>query len=217
MNPKDQHKTGEDAPPQDFENRAEFKTLIETLESSPALEPSHDFTARVMAEIDRRKAPAQIRPRFPLGERVQQILSRLTETASSKDIALCFILAGFFYLVLGFVLYFGLQRLGVQGSVSAWVRMQPYVAFGFAVGLGGLGGLIFWDGQTALRVAQAGSIVYILLSLSNTAFLQVSPDRPFNVYGMLCFAAGSLLLGGFLATTVRKFWRQSFCAVGPCA
>jgi hypothetical protein len=211
-----QHRNGE--PPQDFESRPEFEKIIDTLRATPPIEPDPGFNARLMAAAGRQQAPAARRRAGNAAfSSLQRILANLTQTASAKEIALCFLLSGFFYFVLGVVLYSGLKTILGGNDLSGWLVMQPYLAFGFAAGLGALGLLILFDGQRALRIAHYGTIAYIVLVISNAVLLQVSPERPFNVFGLLLFTAGSLLLGVFLATAVRKFWRNAICTADSCS
>jgi hypothetical protein len=204
-------------PPENFEHLSEFKALIDTLQTTPGLEPEPGFTGRVMSAVyGQRRSVSKRRDGYPVSARLQRVLAGLTQTASAKDIALCFLLAGFFYLVLGLVLYFGLKSAAAAGPLSGWIAIQPYLAFGFAAGLGAMGALILADGPTALRIAHLGTVTYIVLVLSNAVLLQISPARPFNVYGILFFTAGSLLLGIFLVTAVRKFWQNALHTADSC-
>ena len=118
MEEKDKKQTpepGESTPsstvPVDFETRPQLESVIEKLRQSPAVEPHPDFTLQVMARIadtqsemaDAASATRQMKAR------ATSLMRYLTETPSVSDIALCFLLAGFFYFLLGVIFFLGLQ------------------------------------------------------------------------------------------------------------
>jgi|GEM_PF-1120308 len=199
-----------DQAPVTFETFEEFAPVIALVKASKSVEPNPGFTQRVMSKI----APvtekrARSRRCYPRRHTTGILFNNLTQAASGADIALCFFLAGFFYLILGFVFWVGLKSFEPHLSAAGWFMLQPRIAFITAGLLGALGLIIMIKGLSGVRIAQMGVIGYILFSVFNGIRLHMAPTSPFNSAGILCFVGGSALLGLFLAATVQKYRQQT--------
>lgn len=196
--------------PDAFETYEEFAPIIALAKASEPVEPRPGFTRRVMSKI----APGteehpQSRRHYPRRHTTGALLSNLTQAASRADIALCFFLAGFFYLILGIVLFVGLKSFELRLSETGWIMLQPRIAFVTAALLSALGLILMIKDLSGIRIAHVGVIAYILFSVFNGIRLHLAPASPFNLAGILCFVGGSVLLGLFLAATVQKYRRQT--------
>ena len=224
MNPKNSNNSnnsddssGDDLqlPPEDFETFDEFQPIIALAKTSMPAEPPEGFTQQVMSRI---AAPEKTGGPHTAGilnrRRLKAAFNNLTETESGAEIALCYLLAGFFYFVLAVVFLIGLKTVGARMSASLWISVQPQIAFVTAGGLAALGYLLLKDGMPAIRIAYTGTIVYILFSVFNGIRLHMTPSSPFTLSGILCFVSGAVLLGLFLVTTLHKYRQQILNTIG---
>ncbi|KPJ76750.1 MAG: hypothetical protein AMJ54_10445 [Deltaproteobacteria bacterium SG8_13] len=195
-----------------FEAQQAFGRVIEQLRAEPAAEPAADFTLRVMAgisEVQSEMTDAATAAR-QLKKRTASLLRYLTETPSLSDIALCFLLAGFFYFLLGVIFFLGIQNLEPLPETAGWLRLQPQVAMLTAGVLGTLGLLLLLvAGGFALRLARLGTIAYIGFSVFNGIWISLENTGPFTPIGLLCFTAAPVLLGLFLAASLQRYHRRA--------
>ena len=197
--------------PEDFETRPEFSPLIDRLRTEEAAEPGPDFTLRVMAGIDEvqselAEAATAVKQ---IKQRTASLMRYLTDTPSVRDIALCFLLAGFFYFLLGVIFFLGLQNLQPLPPTAQWLRLQPQVAMITAGVLGTLGLLLLLDGGMAMRLARIGTIAFIAFSVVNGTWISLENTGPVTSIGVLCFIAAPVLLGLFLAASLLRFGRRA--------
>jgi hypothetical protein len=196
--------------PDAFESFEEFAPIIALAKASESFEPQPGFTRRVMSKIAptaEKHAPS--RGHYRRRRTTGILFKNLTQAASGSDIALCFFLAGFFYLILGIVFYVGLKSFELRLSEAGWIMLQPRIAFVTAGLLGALGLILMIKGLSGVRIAHMGIIGYILFSVFNGIRLHMAPTSPFNLAGILCFVGGSVLLGLFLGATVQKYRQQT--------
>ena len=217
MEEKDKKQTpdsGESKPPStvpvDFETQPQLERAIEHLRQSAAIEPQPDFTLQVMAGIadtqsemaDAASAARQMKAR------ATSLMRYLTETPSVSDIALCFLLAGFFYFLLGVIFFLGLQTLQPLQVTAGWLRLQPQVAMLTAGMLGTIGLLLLIDGGIAMHLAQVGTLLFIAFSVFNGTWVSLDTSAAFAPIGLICFTAAPVLLGLFLAASLQRYRRQ---------
>jgi len=196
--------------PDSFETFEKFAPIIALAKASESVEPHPGFTRRVMSKIaPTTEEHAQSRRCYPRRGTTGILFKNLTHAASGADIALCFFLAGFFYLILGIVIFVGLKSFELRLSAAGWIMLQPRIAFVTAGLLGALGLILMIKGLSGVRIAHMGVIGYILISVFNGIRLHMAPTSPFNWAGILCFVGGSILLGLFLAATVQKYRQQT--------
>ena len=199
-------------PPTDFETRPEFLPIIDRLRAEQTVAPPTDFTPRVMAGIYevQTEMTAAASSAWQMKKRAASAMRYLTETPTGADIALCFLLAGFFYFLLGVIFFFGLQTMQPVPVTAGWLRLQPQVAMITAGVLGTLGLLLLLDGGTAMRLAQIGTLVFIAFSIFNGMWISLENGGPFISFGFLCFTAAPALLGLFLTASLQRYRRRVF-------
>jgi hypothetical protein len=194
--------------PDDFEVAPAFETIRTLAGSSANAAPPQDFTHKVM----RRLAEKAIGFRQSLDDqsrkhRLQVSIRNLLIPASAVEIATCFFLTGFFYLVLGIILHFGLKSLAIDSPAAGWIYYQPHIALLTAMGFAAVGVFLLQNNRLAYRIANLAIICYILLSIVNGVQVRINPATPFSFSGVLCFSAGATILGLFLAVAVNNFRR----------
>ena len=121
-------------PPKQFENMKKFENIINIAQDSKAVSPPDNFTKKVMENLP-------VGPNVPESELsklylllFQNLNFRVwTEVETDGECAFCFLLAGFFYFIMGIVLTLGLKNMGGHVHVSGWVMIQPKIAFASAI------------------------------------------------------------------------------------
>ena len=191
--------------PEDFENQEKFKSIILQAQNSSSVPVPDDFTARVMDRISTDPQHKKLK----IGDRLVHACKTVhpkdwTELADESECAWCFLLAGFFYFILGIVLLGGLKTLQTGIMLAPWVTFQPQIAFITALGFMALGMILLKKSKFTIKIAQVGSILYIGFAVINGIGIQAVPGNPFNVAGMFCYTGGAILLGLFLVVTLQK-------------
>lgn len=189
--------------PEEFETREPFKSIILLAQKSPVPDPPPDLTEKVMTRIaarERRLMHEQIRVAF---NKIN--IRRWTEVSDQTECALCFFMAGFFYLVFAFVLLMGLKAAGSKSPLAVWIIIQPQIAFITALGFSAIGIILLKKSDSAVKIAQVGSIMYVGFSVFNAIGIRRAPGNPFSAAGVICFVGGTLILGIFLIVIVQKY------------
>ncbi len=201
--------------PDNFESQERFKHIIPLLKNASQLPVPPNFTANVM---DRLAARKRLSPYVSPFEGFGKINIRMwTDVADATECALCFYLAGFFYFIMSMVLIIGLKALGTQAPLAVWIIIQPQLALLNALGFAALGIILVKKSASAIRIAQAGTIIYIGFTVFNGLGIRKTPGNPFNAAGLLCFVGGALILGVFLLVVLQKYqtkWTTIGTAVG---
>jgi hypothetical protein len=124
---------------------------------------------------------------------------------SRADCALCFILSGFFYLVVCIVMMIGFEPGSSGLPVESWWRLQPFFTLCYAVGLTLIGALVFLNRQITHRLARLGIMIYFSFTLVNGILSHWFPGESQTVAGWLLFSVGAALLGIFLLVTLHRY------------
>lgn len=183
---------------------ARFQDLTEIMRNAPRQEPPEGFTARVMERIPDGK-PSARRSLWSRIFRDPVFTTSLTfgfrGAVTKSECAFYFLLTGFFYLVLGCILMFGLRRFA--GFVQpAWLSLQPLFGILLAIGLCALGFLLYTDGQGALRTARIGTALYGVLILLNGSIGALWAQLPVALFFAVIFSATGLGMAALLGIAV---------------
>lgn len=191
----------------DFESDPAFAPIIERMRAETAAEPHPGFTQQVMAVIAEMQTAKTGSTAFwqQVRRRIAATVAYLTDTPSAADIALCFLLAGFFYFMLGIIFFFGLKSIEPLPATAQWLRLQPQIAMLTAGVLGTLGVLLLLDGRLAMRLARIGTLAFIVFSVFNGTWFGVTGAASYRLFGLLCFTLAPVLLGLFLAASLQRF------------
>ena len=143
--------------------------------------------------------------------------------ASVLELASCFFLTGFFYLVLGLSLYLGIYSLGLGSSTIDWLKYQPIIAFFIAFSFITVGFILLKKTRLAFRIANLSIFCYILLAIINSVQAYAGLGNHMSYTAVHSVSAGSIIMGIFLAMTLNNFQRLSslppkdpFDAEGSC-
>jgi len=189
----------------DLENIASLTRL------TPRAEPPADLDARVMARIESIKPDLWSRAREFLLQPVDTRIDfkrAFSGSVSGSECSFYFIMAGFYFLIVGLILLFGIGRFGGEWLMVRWVRMQPHVALTTAVWLVVLGVFILKDGEVAARVARVGTVVYIVILLLDAVAIHLTVGFPLALVFLFSFIGTGILAGVFLAKIIWNYGKN---------
>ena len=191
-------------PPADFESFDELKPIISLAKSAEELDPPNDIIQGVMSRIsatDLNAGERVYRNRLKAGYR------SFTAPTSRMEIAFCYFLAGFFYLVVGSIAFIGLNSLQPHVSFSNWLNLQPQIALVSASGLFLLGYFLTKNKGKATRIVDVGTKVFLLTHLFNGIYIHTQTPNLAQLPVQIGFVGGSVGLGLFLVTVMSRYSR----------
>jgi len=198
------------------EKLARFRDLTEIMEKAPQQESPEGFTARVMARLPEGKATVR-RFSFRRPFRIPAFTTDLTlgfrRPVTKTECAFYFLLTGFFYLVLGFIMMFGLQRFA--GLLHpGWLSVQPLFGLLLAVGLAALGFVLYTNGRSAVRIARIGTVLYAALVFLNGWIGALWTHVPVAVFFAAIFSVTGLVMVAFLRIAVDRYTPETIYSQG---
>jgi len=146
-----------------------FRDLTGIMENTSPKQPTESFTAKIMARLPEEKVA---RPRFFLKQLfgnsafATNLNLGFRSPVTKTECSFYFFLTGFFYLVLGLILMLGLSLSGGL-SYPEWLTMQPLIGLLLAVELIAMGIAVYTNGESAIRFARVGMILYAVLVILN--------------------------------------------------
>jgi len=184
----------------------EYSDITDIMKATPAVPPPADFTDRVMGRVCVCDPclSGKIRQKFSQWSPRQVLGALFVTPATASECCFCFIMAGFFYLIMGIVLFVGLRAIGGD-ILGGGLIYQPLASFVIAAGLGALGILLRKKSLRALKTVRFGMLIYCGVVLVGGVSLQVDSTIPFNPAALICFTTGGILMGAFLMLIVKKY------------
>ena len=199
-------------------NMNEYKDIIYLMETTPEVPVPDGFTQSVMARLTEAELPYWVRLRRVLGQGTTFDLDLhlgFRKQVSKTECAFYFLLTGFFYLVLGFIMMFGLQRLaGLLHPGSGWLSVQPLFGLLLAVGLAALGFVLYTNGRSAVRVARIGTVLYAALVFLNGWIGALWTHVPATVFFAAIFSVTGLGMAAFLGIAVDRYTPETISSQG---
>jgi hypothetical protein len=196
------------------EKWARFRDLTEIMKMAPPQESPEGFTARVMARLPEGQEAVRL---FSF-RRIFRAPAFTTDLGFRRPVtraecAFYFLLTGFFYLVLGFIMMFGLQR--IPGLLHpGWLSVQPFFGLLLALGLAALGFVLYADGRTAIRVARIGTALYAALVLLNGSIGAFWTQIPVAAFFAAIFSLTGLGMAAFLGIAVNRYAPETISSQG---
>jgi hypothetical protein len=182
--------------------------IIALIKSTPAIEPTDDFTRRLMSrlpEFDQGIWAKAKKTLFnPSGTGVQSRWAQILPVSNKRECSFCFFITGFFYLIMGIVLMAGFKAIGSSMAAMEWITLQPHLTIGAAAWLLVLGMVLMMDGSTAIKIARYGTLFYIFFTVFNGILMRPYLHVPYAGVFIIGFVATSALMGVMLALAVKK-------------
>ncbi len=198
-------------PPKRFESMKKYEHIINLAQDARAVFPPDGFTEKVMESLPSgpNAAESKLLKLFSMLFKKYNFRA-LIEVETDAECAFCFLMAGFFYFIMGIVLGVGLKTTVGIAPVSGMVMIQPQIAFATAFVFIALGFVLLKQSILAIKIAHFWIFIYIGFSILNSIGIQMAPGNPFSVIGMLFLTTGTVLLGFFLAVIVHKYKEMVF-------
>lgn len=181
----------------------EFSDIIETLKKAPRIKPPAGFVQAVMDRITPLQQPSA--PVSPLRYHWVRLRKTLKSVPSRTEVIICFLIAGFFYLVMGTVLFVGLRQLKSLAAIPDWILFQPQIAVCSAVIFIVLGLLLYTEDQRVLKLASLCPIIYFGFAVTNAMGLHRSLSGSGAGLAILFLMGNSVVMGGFLAVMAQRY------------
>jgi len=186
---------------------SEYKDIIQLMDATPKVPVPDRFTQRVMARLAETELPYWLRLRRVLERGLAFNLELdlgFQKQVSKAECAFYFFLTGFFYLVLGFIMVFGLQRFA--GLLHPkWLSVQPLFGLLLAVALTSLGFVLYANSRAAIRVARTGTVLYAALVFVNGLIGALWTHVPVAVFFAVIFSVTGLAMAAFLGIAVDRY------------
>ncbi|HHP7234685.1 MAG TPA: hypothetical protein ACFCUC_08650 [Desulfobacterales bacterium] len=181
-----------DAFPENFETVSDYAPIIAAARQAESLPVPVAFTETVMRRISARGTVSE-----PAAGRMR----KWTRAASSRELGHCFLVTGFFYLVLSLTLFWGLQSL----PAASWMRWQPAVGLVAALLYGALGLFLVTGGSAAVRFAEIGAAGIVAAMILPAATVVAAPVNAFASAATIFFVLAACGPSLFLLAAVHRY------------
>jgi hypothetical protein len=189
------------------EKWARFRDLTETMEKAPRQEPPEGFTTMVLARLPEGKGTVRrflfLRP-FWTPALATYLTSGLKLPMTNTEFAFCFFLTGFFYLVLGFVLFLGMRDFSGDVAGSSWLHVQPFIGFFLALWFFAFSVLLRGRRPAGLKAARIAVFIYLEIILVNGALPLIKFGSQWYLLPFWGLTAGCMIIGGYLALALQN-------------
>lgn len=193
------------------EKLARFRDLTEIMEKAPRQEPPEGFTARVMARLPEGKGDVRrflfLRPFWTPAFTIY-LTRGFRPPVTKTECAFYFFLTGFFYLVLGFVLFLGMRDLSGDVAGSSWLRVQPFIGFFLALWFFAFSILLRGRRPVGLKAARIAVFIYLEIVMINGALPLMKFGSQWFLLPFWGLTAGCMIIGGYLALALQSNWER---------
>ncbi|PKN68023.1 MAG: hypothetical protein CVU54_15920 [Deltaproteobacteria bacterium HGW-Deltaproteobacteria-12] len=186
----------------------EYQEITEKISKLPVVQPPENLTLQVMQRITGR----QRNPFYYLRDFLTKPrLIGLNPVGDAKNLAaeqsfLYFIMAGLAHMTLALVLFLGMRDIYGNVTGSAWMRIQPGIAFFLAIWLIVIGLLLWRRPAAGLKAARIAVFIYLEIILINAALPLLKFGKQLFLLPFWGLTATCLVVGGYLALLLqRKF------------
>ncbi len=183
----------------------EFQDIVKIIKQLPKVEAPADFSGRIACRIEAGQMDRQAKRAADLSPLPGGPFAGLEQ---GRSCPLWFIMAGFCYVTLGVLLFYGLGRVGGDYTLARWIAMQPQIAVLVGIIFFTLGVLLFHGKMIVLKAAQHCLFIYIGFVVINGVGMQLKLGVPATVVLLLFYIACGVGLGFFLQETVHRYQQQ---------
>jgi hypothetical protein len=187
----------------------EYKDIVNIMTQTPPVRPPEDFTSKVMTRIPDFRPGICLSIREALFRpRTAHMLNGLGGAPTRSACSLYFVLAGFFYSIVGIVLVAGFEKIGGEIFLARWIKLQPQIAFVTAFVLILLGVFLLKRSTVVIKTAHLAILIYTGFVIINGIALQMALHIPAAMVVILWFMGGGVLMGVFLANVLQKYLKN---------
>jgi len=188
-----------------------FRDLTGIMENTSPMQPSEDFTAKVMARLPEEKVPRRrllLKQLFGNSAFPTNLTLGFRNPVTKTECSFYFLLTGFFYLILGLILLSGLLLSGGL-RYPEWLTIQPLIGLLLAAELIVLGIAVYTSGESAVRFARIGMILYAVLVILNGLVGALYIRIPIVVFFAAIFSITGLGITILLRIAVDNYYPEN--------
>lgn len=191
------------------ENWSQFSDIIKIIENSGQKQAPDTIAPHIMAKIFEVK---EIDKSFSIRDSFSTKFDfGFKEAVTKTECAFYFLITGFFYFVLGFIMMIGLP-LPVIMQNNGWLSFQPIFGLLLASELTVLGIIIYKKGDSAVLFARLGTVLYAALIILNCwiGTFYIQPATALLFIGV--FSMTGLVLAVLLGLAVAHYNAANICS-----
>ena len=178
----------------------ELDQIINKIKEMNAVKPSVDLTPAIMYKISLITEP----PYALIWKETLLLVRGMFEIPPTKEeCVISFISMGVFYLIFGLMLLFFIKNATVNSEINSWLKLQSPVFILIAIWLTILGSTLWLMGEKAIRFAQLGLVIYILIFVVSAALM--SSVGNIALFLGTALSIGAIIIGISLNISVGKY------------
>lgn len=183
-------------------NFEQFRDLTQIMENTSRKTAPDIFTAKVMEKIAGGKETSQF---FSLRRLFPTSLNMGFQNAVTKiECAFYFLLTAFFYFIFGLIMLIELPVPAVLSN-NGWLSFQPLFGILLAMELMAIGIILYKKGDSAIRFARMGTLLYAALILLNFWIGAIHVQIPAAILFVAIFSMTGLGIAFFLGLAVDRY------------
>ena len=180
----------------------QFRDLTQIMENTLHKTVPDVFTTKVMEKLASQKETSQsfsLRRLFPTSLNVG-----FQNAVTKTECAFYFLLTAFFYFILGLIMLMELPMPAVLNN-NGWLSFQPLFGMLLALELTAIGIILYKKGDTAIRYARMGTLLYAALILLNFWIGAIHIQIPAAILFVAIFSITGLGIAFFLGMAIARY------------
>ncbi len=180
----------------------QFHDLTQIMENTAQKQVPDNFTSKLMEILP---AKQQIVKAFSFKNLFPSYLNfGFQNTVTKTECAFYFLLTAFFYFILGLIMLMELPMPAVLNN-NGWLSFQPLFGMLLALELTAIGIILYKKGDTAIRYARIGTLLYAALILLNFWIGAIHIQIPAAILFVAIFSITGLGIAFFLGMAIARY------------
>lgn len=201
-----------------FAKSIQYRPLIRLMRSFPESSPPPDTTRQIMSRIQAVVTEHESSANRGRQRLLKDILHWQGPTRW-PELSACLFAVVFSYIILGAILYFGLQLPDGRSAVPFWIKVQVPYALVTATGLLFVGLYTLKRDWRSVRLARSVITIHLGVTTVFIIMMLIRTDDAALLGGLLSLMSVHLIHGIFMALAVHRFHNfvcndmsQDYCA-----
>ena len=182
--------------------------IIDLIKSTPTIQPPASFTDNVMLRLPDRYPGILLTAGSFLIQLYNSALEQDGNQArglTRRECSFYFLITGFFYLIIGFILLLGLSGVSGEGPLTKWSRIQPLIIIIASLWLSGLGWMLFISDRMRVEVAKIATLIYILSVILSGAVIIMLYRMPVLMASTVILVISGVVMGILLHQNISRY------------
>jgi ABC-type multidrug transport system permease subunit len=180
----------------------QFHDLTDIIENTPPKQVPDHFTSKLMKRLPAEQEMVQsfsFKNLFPT-----YLDFGFQNTVTKTECAFYFVLTGFFYFILGFMMAIGIPLPAIIHD-NHWLSFQPLFGLLLAVELMAIGFLFYKKGESAIRIVRIGTVLYAALVILNFWIATFYVHVPIVILCVAIFSITALCIAFLLGLAIEHY------------